>query len=79
LPAAAVDPIPRTRAFWIVWGASGLSLIVILYVDVVAEAFRVAAPVTSDGLVVATLAGTIAVGWRLIAHAVAAPAERTSR
>jgi P-type Ca2+ transporter type 2C len=65
LPALAVDPLPRTRVFWVVWSASALSLVVILSLDVVAETFRVSMP---DGkpLAAAIAVGVLSVGWRLL-------------
>jgi Ca2+-transporting ATPase len=65
LPALVVDPIPRTRAFWSVWCATALSLLVILHVDVVADTFRVAVPPGMD-VTAAILLGVVSVGWRVI-------------
>lgn len=67
LPALAVDPIPRTLIFWSVWCASALSLVVILYVPVAAQLFRVEQP---PMLLVsaAIVSGVLAVGWRLFGY-----------
>jgi Ca2+-transporting ATPase len=65
LPAAAVDPIPRTRVFWTVWCASALSLLVILYVPAAAQMFRVERP-GGAAVLAAVGVGVMAVGWRLI-------------
>jgi Ca2+-transporting ATPase len=65
LPALAVDPLPRTRVFWIVWCASALSLPAILSVDSVADTFRVSLP-DARHVAVAIAVGVLSVGWRLI-------------
>jgi len=67
LPALAVDAFPRTRVFWTVWGASILSLILILYVPAAAQMFRVERP--GGALALAAVGvGVTAVGWRLISR-----------
>jgi Ca2+-transporting ATPase len=56
--------VPRTSVFWTVWGATALSLIVMLSVPSVAQVFRVAPP--SRGVVwIAVIVGFLSVGWRL--------------
>jgi Ca2+-transporting ATPase len=65
LPSLAVDRIPRTRVFWIVWCASALSLLLILYVPAAAQMFRIAPP-SGVQLFGAVLLGVLAVGWRLL-------------
>jgi len=65
LPALAVDPIPRTLVFWIVWCASALSLIVILYVPAAARMFMVEQPPGAH-VAAAIVAGVLAVAWRLV-------------
>ena len=64
LPGLAVDRVPRTRVFWAVWFASLLSLVLILYVDVVAATFRVSVP-AGKHLAAAVAAGVLSVSWRL--------------
>ena len=65
LPTSAVAAFPRTLVFWAVWCASGLSLLVILYVPAVARMFRVEPPGGAPALAAVAL-GVMAVGWRLI-------------
>jgi Ca2+-transporting ATPase len=62
-PELAVDPIPRTGVFWIVWCASALSLAALLYVPGAAALFRVEPPPVEQVLA-ALLLGALAVGWR---------------
>ncbi len=63
LPGVAVDPIPRTRVFWIVWCASALSLAALLYVPWAAGLFRIEPP-RAEQVGAALLLGALAVGWR---------------
>ncbi|HVY63715.1 MAG TPA: cation-translocating P-type ATPase [Gammaproteobacteria bacterium] len=65
LPGLAVDPIPRVRVFWVVWCASALTLVAVLYVPPVARMFRVEQPAPVH-VALALLLGVLAVGWRLL-------------
>jgi Ca2+-transporting ATPase len=67
LPGLAVHRIPRTLVFWSVWCASALSLLLILYVPAAARMFRIEAAGGAP-LLVAVVAGGLAVGWRLAAQ-----------
>lgn len=65
LPELATVPVPRTPVFWIVWSASGLSLLAILFVPAAARMFRVELP--PEGVASAAVAaGILAVAWRFI-------------
>ena len=59
-----MSPIPRTLVFWGVWCASALSLLVMLYVPAMARVFRIEQPPGAQ-VIVAIVAGALAVGWRL--------------
>jgi magnesium-transporting ATPase (P-type) len=65
LDAHAVDRVPRTVTFWMVWCLSALSLLLILYVPAAAQMFRVAPP-PRELVFGAVVLGTLAVGWRLL-------------
>jgi Ca2+-transporting ATPase len=63
LPESAAR-VPRTPVFWTVWGATALSLIVILCVPSVSQVFRLAPPSRGD-IGIAVIVGFLSVGWRL--------------
>jgi len=65
LPELAVDPIPRNGVFWIVWCASALSLVALLYVPWAAVLFGVEPP-SPEQVLAALLLGALAVGWRFV-------------
>ena len=65
LPALAVELVPRTLVFWVVWCASAISLVVILYVPAAAQMFRVEPPGGAH-VSAAIVLGVMAVAWRLI-------------
>jgi len=60
----SVALVPRTPVFWTVWGATALSLIVMLFVTPVAQAFRLAPP-SRGAIGVAVIVGILSVAWRL--------------
>jgi Ca2+-transporting ATPase len=57
--------IPRTPVFWTVWVASGLSLVVILFVPALAHLFSVELP-TRGSFIAAAAVGVLSVAWRLL-------------
>ncbi|MFN7984268.1 MAG: cation-translocating P-type ATPase [Vicinamibacterales bacterium] len=59
-----VDRVPRSRLFWVVWSATGLSLLLILGVPSVSDLFRVQLP-DSASAAAATAIGVVSVVWRL--------------
>ena len=65
LPTLAVERIPRTLVFWMVWAASALSLLLILCIPAAAQMFRVEYPPGAQASA-AIVTGVLAVGWRLI-------------
>jgi Ca2+-transporting ATPase len=56
--------LPRSLRFWLVWGAAGISLPIIMYFQGTATLFNVA-PLSIGGWLLATAAAFAAVGWRL--------------
>jgi hypothetical protein len=60
--------VPRSLRFWLVWGASALSLPVLMYVPTTAALMNVA-PLGLTSWLTALGAGILAVGWRVIAAA----------
>lgn len=63
LPELAIDLVPRTRTFWVVWWTVGVSLIAMLLVPPLARLFRVSLPPLAD-LVTAAALGAASVAWR---------------
>jgi Ca2+-transporting ATPase len=64
---------PRSVRFWLVWGASAVSLPILMYIPTTASLLNLS-PMRPAGWLVALVFATLAVGWRL-AIALSATAE----
>jgi P-type Ca2+ transporter type 2C len=57
--------LPRSLRFWIIWGAAGASLPILMYVPNTADLFNVA-PLSVTGWLAAMAAAGVALGWRIV-------------
>ncbi len=57
--------LPRSFRFWIIWGAAGISLPILMYVPSTATLFSIA-PLSARGWLIAAAAAFAAVGWRIV-------------
>jgi Ca2+-transporting ATPase len=57
--------LPRSLRFWLIWGAAGVSLPILMYIPGTAALFSVA-PLSLGGWLLATAAAIAAVGWRIV-------------
>jgi Ca2+-transporting ATPase len=78
LPATIVERIPRTIVFWAIWGASAVSVLMIVYLPAAARMFRVDPPGPAHVLTAVVL-GVLTVGWRLMAGPRAARSAHLGR
>jgi hypothetical protein len=57
--------LPRSLRFWLIWGAAGASLPILMCFRSTATLFNVA-PLSPRGWLLATAVAVAAVGWRIV-------------
>ena len=57
--------LPRSLRFWIIWGAAGISLPILMYIPSTAALFSIAR-LSAAGWLIAAAAAVVAVGWRIV-------------
>jgi Ca2+-transporting ATPase len=67
--------LPRSFRFWLIWGASGASLPILMYVPAAAALMSIE-PMTCGGWLVAAAGATVAVGWRFAPGPIRGAAHR---
>jgi hypothetical protein len=60
--------LPRSLRSWLVWGAAGASLPILMYTPTAAALMDVA-PLSPSGWLAAIAAAAVAVGWRAVQRA----------
>ena len=57
--------VPRSLRFWLIWGAAGISLPILMYAPATAAVFSIA-PLGATEWLLAFAVAALAVGWRIV-------------